>query len=261
MDRPHLLQCWRTAARPFRWRCSYAQLYLSKKCCRLEVCCADDQSVAIAVTGATPDHVKIIAYNLSQLLVKATMTGAEIDPGKWRITRQVQQSAGVAGLDHPATSIEDFERSRIIDVTFPSHQTTVLELKLTEKEYRIGHGQTWDYEDDVKLTPGRMAVTVHSLGSVDASSSKVVLRDSRGAVATHDVPALKAPVDLIPKTATVVLTLPRNIDLSGATATVEMNGEVPEIIQSNNRVSVRAEIASLRVTKRDSRPQRPRRDT
>ena len=47
-----------------------------------------------------------------------------------------------------------------------------------------------------------MTVTVHSLGAVDAPASKVVLRDKAGkTMATRRVPALKAPLDLTPKTA------------------------------------------------------------
>ena len=47
---------------------------------------------------------------------------------------------------------------------------------------------------DVKVEGGRMKVTVHSLGSVDAPASKVVLRDRSGkALASAKVSALKAP--------------------------------------------------------------------
>ncbi len=42
---------------------------------------ANDQSVAILVPEATPDHVKIIAYNLDRVPVTAHMTGWEVDPG------------------------------------------------------------------------------------------------------------------------------------------------------------------------------------
>ncbi len=92
-------------------------------------------------------------------------------------------------------------------------------------------------EDDVKVEGGRMKVTVHSLGSVDASSSKVVLRDKAGKVlATAAVPAIKAPLDLFPKTAAVELSLPKGAEWKGGSVTVESSGEVPEITQMNNRV-------------------------
>ena len=57
---------------------------------------ANDQSVAILVPEATPDHVKIIAYNLDPVPVKAHMTGWEIDPGQWTMTQGTQQGIGNA---------------------------------------------------------------------------------------------------------------------------------------------------------------------
>ena len=82
-----------------------------------------------------------------------------------------------------------------------------------------------------------MKVTVHSLGSVDAPASKVVLRDKAGKVlASAAVPAIKAPLDLFPKTAAVSLTLPAGADWKGGSVTVESGGKVPEITQMNNRV-------------------------
>jgi hypothetical protein len=84
-----------------------------------------------------------------------------------------------------------------------------------------------------------MAVTVHSVGSVDAPASKVVLREKTGkTLATADVPALKAPLDLAPKTARVTLTLPAGADLKGATVTVECGGNLPEITLMNNSVTL-----------------------
>jgi hypothetical protein len=80
-------------------------------------------------------------------------------------------------------------------------------------------------------------VTVHSLGAVDAPASKVVLRDAAGKVlATARAAALKAPLDLLPKTEVVTLTLPHGADWKGGSVSVEMNGKLPEITQLNNRV-------------------------
>jgi hypothetical protein len=165
------------------------------------------------------------------------MTGWEIDPGKWEITQGVQGSAG-ASLHDVSTRTEEFERSRDLEITFPPHATTVIELKLMEKGVPywtrpdLGIG-----EDDVKVEGGRVKVTVHSLGSVDAPSSKVVIRDKDGKVlATAAVPAIKAPLDLFPKTAAVELSLPKGAEWKGGSVSVESSGDVPEITQRNNRV-------------------------
>jgi hypothetical protein len=151
---------------------------------------ATGQSVGILVPEGTPDHIKIIAYNLDPVPVKSKMTGWEIDPGKWEITQGVQGASGDAALSDVSTRTVEFERSRD-----------------------------------------------HSLGSVDAPASKVVLRDKAGKVlASASVPAIKAPIDLLPKTAAVVLTLPAGADWKGGSVTVESSGKLPEITQMNNRV-------------------------
>jgi hypothetical protein len=92
--------------------------------------------------------------------------------------------------------------------------------------------------EDVKIEGNRMKVTVHSVGSVDAPASKVVVRDrTRKVLAAATAPALKAPLDLLPKTTVVDLSLPK-ADWKGGTVTVEMRGSQPEITLKNNRVQL-----------------------
>jgi len=143
-----------------------------------------------------------------------------------------------APLQNTTTRTDSFERSTSLDFTFPPHTTTILELKLVTKGVPY-----WSRPDlgldreDVKVEGNRMKVTVHSLGSVDAPASKVVLRDKAGKVlASASVPSIKAPIDLFPKTASVVLMLPAGAELKGGSVTVESSGKLPEITQMNNRV-------------------------
>jgi hypothetical protein len=206
---------------------------------------ANDQSVAILVPEGTPDNMRIIAYNLDSVPVRAQMTGWEIDPGEWTMTQGVApgigdaQPAPGAPLQDVTTRTVAFERSSSLDVIFAPRTTTVIELKLTSKGVPY-----WSRPDlgidpeDVKVDGAKMMVTVHSLGAVDAPVSRVVLRDRAGKeVAATDVPALKAPLDLVPKTTTVNLELPANADYKGGSVTVECGGKLPEITQMNNRVT------------------------
>ncbi|MDR3793689.1 MAG: LamG domain-containing protein [Terracidiphilus sp.] len=207
---------------------------------------ANDQSVAILVPTATPDHVKIIAYNLDQNPVKAQMTGWEIDPGQWTITQGTQsnygnrQVAADAPVNGQTTRTVSFERSTSLDITFPPRTTTVIELTLKEKGTPY-----WSRPDlgidpeDVKVAGNSIAVTVHSVGALDAPASKLVLRDAAGkTLATAAVPALKAPADLTPKTAAVKLAVPAGANLKGATVTIECPGPTPEITLMNNSVTL-----------------------
>jgi hypothetical protein len=188
---------------------------------------ATGESVAILVPESTPDHVKIIAYNLDQQPVKAHLTGGEIDPGVWELT------------ENGVTRTVDWERAAALDLTLPPRAESTLELKLQTKGVPywsrpdLGIG-----DEDVHVDGGNLRLTVHSLGAVDAPASRVVLRDAAGkTVATAPVPALKAPTDLVPKTTEVTIPLPPG--WHGGTVTVEMNGGGAEITLKNNRVEVR----------------------
>ncbi|HEY4355025.1 MAG TPA: LamG domain-containing protein [Acidobacteriaceae bacterium] len=198
---------------------------------------ANDESVAILVPEGTPDHIRILAYNLDNKPVTAQMTGWEIDPGQWEI-KQSTQAAANAPLTGTTTSTVTFERSRSVEITFAPGTTTVLELTLKEKGVPY-----WSRPDlgidreDVRIEGHQMRVKIHSLGAVDAPPEKVIVRDREGKVlATAMTPALKAPLDMQPKTATVSLNLKGKADWIGGTVSIEGGGSVPEITLLNNTV-------------------------
>ncbi len=200
---------------------------------------ATPSSVGILVPEATQDHVKIMVYNLEAVPVKAQMTGWDIDPGQWTMTQGTQDN-GDGPLQGITTSTVPFERSKSLDITFSPRTTTVIELKLATKGVPY-----WSRPDlgidpeDVKVEDAKMTVTVHSVGAIDAPASRLVVRTSDGkAIATARIPALKAPLDLTPKTAAVKLAIPAGVDLKGATVTIECGGKTPEITLMNNAVTL-----------------------
>jgi hypothetical protein len=139
-----------------------------------------------------------------------------------------------------ATRTIDFERGRGVEVTFNPRATTAIELKLVTKGVPY-----WSRPDlgidpeDVRVSGSRITVKVHSLGAVDAPASRVVLCDRAGReLAAASVPPLKAPSDLMPKTADAAIDLPANADWHGGAVTVEMTGSDPEITLRNNRVEL-----------------------
>jgi hypothetical protein len=198
---------------------------------------ANEQSVAILVPEGTPDHVRVVAYNLEDNPVTAAMTGWEVDPGTWEVT-QGTHDGDSAPLRGTATSGVDWERSKSMDVTFAPHTTTVLELTL--KTPGVPYWSRPDLgigiEDGV-MDGSKVRVTVHSLGAVDSLPAQVVLRDKSGkVVASAKAAPLKAPLDLEPKTEVVSIKVPAGATYQGGSVTVEMIGTVPEITQMNNRV-------------------------
>jgi len=202
------------------------------------------EKVGILVPGALPDKFKVIAYNLDAEPLVATMVGWGVDPGVWKVTQRVagdatgEAPAGALTVATTASRHVEFERTRGLEFTFAPHVTTELNLELETP----GQPQ-WDRPDigigadDVHVAKGSIRVTVHSLGSVAAPASTLTLVDSSGhVVASTKVPALPAPLDLLPKTAQATLHFGSLVRTAGAHVRVELANGAKEITQLNNEV-------------------------
>ena len=78
-------------------------------------------------------------------------------------------------------------------------------------------------------------MTVHSLGAVEAPATRLALMDANGKViATVAVPALKAPLDLMPKTTRVTLTIPVGASIKGGSVALDPEATMREITRANN---------------------------
>jgi len=198
------------------------------------------EDVAILIPESTPQSVKIIAYNLSSAPVTANLTPWNLEPGKWEV-RQGIDSRGDGLLTGGAQPREfDFEHDRPLTITLAPRVTTVIELKLISKDTPywnrpdLGIGK-----DDVVIQDRKVTVTVHSLGAVDAPATRLALMDANGKVlATVAVPALKAPLDLMPKTAVVTLTIPLGASMKGVSVALDPDKTMKEITRVNNQVKL-----------------------
>jgi hypothetical protein len=193
-------------------------------------------SVALLLPNPSRTHFKVIAYNITAKPVKAIMTGWNIASGQW----EMKSGPGDAGDNVPAKAkvrTVALEKSESVDVVFAPRTTTVYEFTLktpsgdepaTRADLGIG-------SDDIVLKDGHVAVTVHSLGAKDAAAATVRLVDAKGkVVAETTTPALTAPRDLKPHTATVTLTVPPGFKQAGAAVEI-VSGE-KEITRRNNIV-------------------------
>ena len=200
----------------------------------------DEEKVAILVPEAKPDSLKVVVYNLSDAPVNADMSVWESEPGRWEITQGPDADGDDAAEGETLTTTAELERSASVSLTFAPRATTVITLKLIERgtpywsRPDIGIGR-----DDVSVKGRRVTVTVHSLGAEETRPTTVAVVDGRGkTVATADVPALKAPTDLMPKRVTVTLDLPAGARLEGASVLLDPAGSLKEITRVNNRVKL-----------------------
>jgi hypothetical protein len=164
------------------------------------------------------------------------MTGWNVDPGVWTVTQGVDTNNDDVA-DGPTESSEpEFGRSQSIEFKLPPRATTILTLKL--KTPGTPH---WSRPDlgisaaDISRQPDGVHVRVHSLGSVEAPPSTVVLRDADGKIIdTVQTPAIAAPNDLQPKTAEIILKDPQQRTLKGGRVGIYPNKELGEITELNN---------------------------
>ena len=201
---------------------------------------ASDQSMAILIPDATTTSFKVIAFNLDQVPVRATLTGWHIDPGVWEISQGIDTHGDDVAHEAMQTRTAAFERSTSLDFTFPARTTTVLTFKLKTpgKPY-------WQRPDlglsreDVVADGQILHIKIHGLGSVESPATTVAFRDAAGRiVATAPVAPLAAPVDLLPKTSEVNLVLPAGMVPSGGSVEIDPDHRIEEITELNNRVEL-----------------------
>lgn len=194
------------------------------------------EQVAILVPDPRRDRFKVIGFNLGDQPQHATMTGWNVEAGTWRMTSGTDHD-GDDRIDGKAATREfPLEKGASVDVVFPPMQTVVMEFELVERgtpvetrpDLGIGRG-------DVRVVGDTVELTVHSLGHVPTGTGYAVLEDARGReLARTAIPALAAPLDLRPKTATVSLPLDGR-DPAALQVRVGLDGDAEEITRLNNR--------------------------
>ena len=202
---------------------------------------ANEESLAILIPNATPESLKIVAYNLKDTPVNATMTAWDLEPGRWEIVQGIDNNDDDIADGETVVRTVELERSGNVDFTFPGHAATILSLRLVAKgspywsRPDLGIGA-----DDVKVRGKTLSVTIHSLGSVDTPPTSLVLMDSLGKVlSTVMLPRIKAPIDLLPKTLTVSLSISARSQIAGGSVLIDPESGVKEITRMNNRVKLK----------------------
>jgi hypothetical protein len=90
--------------------------------------------------------------------------------------------------------------------------------------------------EDVVISGRSARVTVHGLGGVASPAGEVLVEDASGQmVARAPFGTLAAPDDLLPKTETVRVNLPRG-STSGLRVRLALAGDPAEISRTNNSV-------------------------
>lgn len=197
--------------------------------------------VALLVNAPSRKRFTVTAYNLSDKTLAARMTGWNVASGTWRIRSGVDRDGDGKIDGKPAVRDVTLETSVATTLHFPPRQTEVFEFErikagtpvATRADLGIGRG-------DLSIDGNTLKLTVHSLGHVATLPGEAIVRDARGHEVAHAaIPALPAPLDLLPKTVQLELTLPQGFNPTGASVQVMQDGNAPEVTQLNNRLPLR----------------------
>ena len=204
------------------------------------------EDVAILIPEGDPKRFRVIAYNLSGRPVSARMIGAELAPGTWSVTGGVDANGDDrADAPSPAQNLQ-LERGRGTELTFGPRQATVYEFTLvTPGDDPATRPDIGISADDVSLRGNRVTVRVHSLGAQPTPAGTAIVEDGNGhTLVTLRFPALRAPTDLVPKTAEVAATLPRGAGRQQIRVRLALDGAPPETSADNNAARLGDTIAS-----------------
>ncbi|QJU59236.1 LamG domain-containing protein [Sphingomonas sp. AP4-R1] len=203
------------------------------------------EDVAILIPSGDPHQFKVIAYNLTDRPVSATMIGDQLVAGDWTMTTGTDVD-GDDNAEAPTapTSIR-LEEGAAIPLTLPSRQTMVLDFRLAkvgeEPRTRPDIGLSGD---DLVLSGNRLTATVHSLGAKPTPAGTATLTGDDGAViATARFPALAAPDDLIPKVARISFAVPRAASHGRLTVSLALDGTPTQTSSDNDRATLGQTIA------------------
>jgi len=201
---------------------------------------ATDQSVAVLIPFSTAKHITIIAYNLDEHPVKASMTGWDIDPGIWEISQGIDTNDDDKADRDITSRTQVFERSRDIELTLPPRAATVLTLDL--KQPGTPYWQRPDLgitREDIQVNTREIFVSVHSLGSVASQAVNISFRSAAGKIiASTRLKSIAPPVDLLPKTEDIIITLPEGTVTKDGSIEIDPAHESEEITLLNNTVKL-----------------------
>ncbi len=201
------------------------------------------ERVAILVPQSAPREIRIEAFNTADSPVTAVLTGWDVLGGTWEIVQEEETPEG--GKSVPVKRRMEFGRNRSVPVAFPARRTTFITLRLVGKgvDY-AGRPELGIGPEDIRVSDdGRIRVTVHSLGGVAAKGATLALVTADGKTVSYTgIPALGAPVDLLPKTAEVALTVPTGTALTECTVCIDPENRLSEITRANNSVALRTVV-------------------
>jgi len=202
---------------------------------------ASGESAAILVSYASSTELHIQVYNLDNKTIEASMKGWDVTPGTWEVSYGVDLK-GEGKTDSGVTKRKiNFGLSDTVDFSFSSHKSTYISMKLVKKG--LDYTERPDLaigKDDIKIRNEKLLITVHNLGAAESTPTKVALIDSNGKIVEEtNLPSIKAPLDLYPKTKEVELDIPVGYSFNNLSVKIDPDDTIEEITKGNNTLRLK----------------------
>ncbi|MBN2492590.1 MAG: hypothetical protein JXQ29_17215 [Planctomycetes bacterium] len=206
---------------------------------------AGELDVAPLVNGYTNASLDILLFNFaSKKQDIALRLWRRLEFGKYSVSigNDADQDDRIDGTPHTYFTV-DYD-ARGMTITLPQVPDGVLQkVEFRKLSPLPGSGALLPdlavSDDDVALRPGgKIAVTVHNLGSADATGGTLELWEEARLLGTHPLPAIPAPNDLTPRATTVEVPYRPVLPGKALTVRVKLAAAVKEVTLFNNETTV-----------------------
>jgi hypothetical protein len=204
-----------------------------------------DGNVAALVRRATPDSLKIIAYNLAKSLQDVTMRVWELENGSYEVVEGTDVN-GDDQIDVVTTKRTLALKRRVaIPLALRPRKVTVIEIKQLQKGAPL-----WQLPDlaigredlHYNAAADRGKLIIHNIGGEKSPGFALVVENEKKAVLLKkEIDGLEAPVDLRPKTVAIDLIGLRTHGTRTLVLKLDPGDKVEEITEENNQLTVQME--------------------
>lgn len=202
---------------------------------------ASAEKLGILVKDPTDKGFSIVVHNIADTPISATILGADVATGDWRITQGVDSDGDDMADGVVDTRIIRFGEGIGTNVRFEPGKTTILTFTLSGAAENVR-----DRPDlalaarDIRQEKGRLLVRAHNIGALPTPTGRARLLAADGTVlAEVPIPVIAAPLDLKAKWVDLSLPLPKAGTIpAGSRVMLSLDKDAPEIRIENNSLAV-----------------------
>lgn len=163
-----------------------------------------NDDVARFVVGDRPDLLEVLLYNFNDTPQKITMRVWKLDHGVYQIRGGVDTSGDESINELAFEEVRELKRFDGITLTLPTGVVYVLTVNQLDRLEDIRHRPDLAI-GQYRQENNNLIVRIHNIGGSVSTPTTLELRHNGHVLGSVDVPAIEAPVDLVPRSVEVTL--------------------------------------------------------